>query len=77
MRSKADIRRGSAIPVMPASEVSMKKNDSFYGRSLPRPTLIGEPDRSVRDVAKDQRIAFTSVTQALMGVQHDGHSPPF
>ena len=49
----------------------MRKNLSFYGKSLPRPSLVADPDLPVLDVVKDQRgrVGFVPVTQPLMGAQ--------
>ena len=58
--------KGRVAPMVPAAIASMAKINKFYGGGLPRPTLIGEPDRPVQELASG-RVAYNSVSQALMG----------
>lgn len=62
----AKIDKGKVAPIVPAAISSMAKINKFYGGGLPRPTLIGEPDRPVQELASG-RVAYNSVSQALMG----------
>ncbi len=56
------------VPSSPADGDAIAAS-KFYGRSLPRPTLIGDQQLPVSEVAKAQRdrVGFVPVTQTLLG----------
>ena len=56
------------VPSSPADGDAIKAS-KFYGRSLPRPTIIGDQQLPASDIAKAQedRVGFIPVTQPLLG----------